>query len=127
MTDETKFKENETIEEFVDRRIDEICVSAEVSPDQTLRRYMEDIISNIVAAYLIANGDDREMPSLNDFFECEDFIELTWKEIYKGIFYSGLVLEYNAEDNQPIDPEYSFEPDSAPEPKKVIHFANEMN
>lgn len=120
----TKFKENETVDEFIDRSIDEICKSANVSPGQTLRRYMENIIYDIVAGYLRATGYDGEMESLNSFFKCEDFIDLTWGEIYKGIFYSNLVEDYNNGSDEMVD---EFQPDCNPEPKKVIHFANEMN
>lgn len=109
----------ETREEFIRKGIVDICESSGVKPEDTLRDHITNVITNVVNGYFAAENKDVKVTSLNEFFECDDFVELTWFEIYSKLFNKGLELDFD---------KVNSEESSNNKPKeKVIHFGNEMN
>ena len=113
----------ETKDDLVRKNIIEICESSSLNPNESLRIYMENIILNIVNGYLESNNQDTNVSSLNEFFECDDFVELTWYELYYKLFRKGMIEELNTK----YGSQSSTQNEVTHKKEKVIHFANEMN
>lgn len=90
------------MEENKIENIRDLCNEIGLDPDMTLREYVESVIEDILQECIknsVSSGEDFTSLELNEFFNCEDIIELTWEEIYTTLNEKCLLVPLEQESN----------------------------